>query len=45
MFFAFVAKGTEGKLLVDKKKISLKDATDAKKEIAADHLTRVAARR
>src|SRR5205823_6260996 len=27
-----VAKGTEGKLLVDKKKISPKDAADAKKE-------------
>src|ERR1019366_2138823 len=32
MFFAFVAKGTEGKLLVDKKKISPKAAAEAKKE-------------
>jgi hypothetical protein len=32
MFFVFVAKGNEGKLLVDKKKISPKDAGDAKKE-------------
>ena len=32
MFFVFVAKGTEGKLLVDKKKISPKGASDAKKE-------------
>src|SRR5262249_30784021 len=31
MFFVFVAKGNEGKLLVDKKKISPKDAADAKK--------------
>ena len=32
MFFVLVAAGTEGKLLVDKKKISAKEATDAKKE-------------
>ena len=32
MSFVFVAKGNEGKLLVDKKKISPKDAADAKKE-------------
>jgi len=32
MFFVFVAKGNEGKLLVDKKKISPKDAAEAKKE-------------
>ena len=32
MFFIFVAKGTEGKLLVDKKKISPKAASDARKE-------------
>lgn len=33
MFFVFVAKGTEGKLLLDKKKISPKDASDAKKAL------------
>jgi hypothetical protein len=32
MSFVFVAKGNEGKLLVDKKKISPKDAAEAKKE-------------
>jgi len=32
MFFAFIAKGQEGKLLVDKRKISAKDAAEAKKE-------------
>ncbi len=31
MFFTFVAKGNEGKLLVDKKKINAKDADTAKK--------------
>ena len=29
--FVFVAKGSEGKLLVDKNKVSLKDVADAKK--------------
>ena len=32
MYFAFVAKGSEGKLLVDKKKIPAKEIADAKKE-------------
>ena len=32
MYFVFVAKGNEGKLLVDKKRISPKDAAEAKKE-------------
>ena len=32
MFFALVAKGSEGKLLVDKKNISAKETADAKKE-------------
>src|SRR5262245_8273876 len=32
MFFVFVAKGREGKLLVDKKKINSKDADEAKKK-------------
>ena len=32
MFFVFVAQGNEGKLLLDKKKISPKDAVEAKKE-------------
>src|ERR1043165_505814 len=32
MSFVFVAKGTEGKLLLNKKKISAKEANEAKKE-------------
>jgi hypothetical protein len=32
MFFVFIAKGNEGKLLVDKNKINPKDADDAKKK-------------
>src|SRR5690349_10385202 len=32
MFFALIAKGLDGKLLVDKKKISAKEIADAKKE-------------
>jgi hypothetical protein len=33
MFFAFVPKGTDGKLIVSKRKIPPKDIADAKKEI------------
>ena len=33
MFFAFVPKGTDGKLIISKAKIPPKDIADAKKEI------------
>jgi len=33
MSFAFVAKGSEGKLIVDRKKVSAKEIADARKEI------------
>lgn len=40
MFFAFIAKGTEGKLLVEKKKVSAKDISDAKKELGGGMIFR-----
>ena len=40
MSFVFVAKGNEGKLILDKKKISNKVADDAKKNCGGGHIVR-----
>jgi hypothetical protein len=38
MSFAFVAKGNEGRLLLDKKKVPPKDAADTKKELGGGNI-------
>lgn len=40
MFFAFLGKGTDGKLLVSKSKISAKEIAEAKKELGGGNLVK-----